>query len=494
MVRAALAALILLGSSPAWADAPLIEAAKSGDDAAAFTLIDRGTDVNVRAADGATALQWAAYRDDVDLANRLIKAGADVKLVNNYGATAMSVAATTANVEMLKLLLDAGADVESPNADGQTALMIVARTDRIDAAALLLKRGAKVNATEKWRGQSALIWAAAECQPEMVRLLASHGADLDAHSMVNDWKRHNSAEPREQHRPTGGFTPLLYAAREGCLDAASELVRAGADINLPNPDGITPLLMATLNARWDLAGYLLSAGADPNRWDVWGRTPLYSTVDYNTIPVGGRPDRPSMDKTTALDLIEMLLKAGANPDMQLKVLPPFRDLRQDRAGDRMLTVGTTPLIRAAKSGDAAAIKLLLAYKADPNLPNSLGITPLMSAAGIGSWRLDNRGVYRNEPDGIASAKLLVDAGADLSASDENGQTVLFGAAQWGWNDMVTYLVQKGANVMAVDAKGFNLVDAALGKAGGPVRFGIAPDVHEDTARLIEALIAKNAGL
>ena len=486
--------LSLAVAHPAWADAPIIDAAKAGDDANVAALLKAGTDVNTRAADGATALEWAVYRNDVDLAKRLIRARADVKLANNYGATPMSLAATTANVEMLKLLLDAGADVESPNADGQTALMIVARTNHVDAAKLLIDHGADVNAKEHWREQSPIIWAAAQSQPEMVKFLAAHGADVNAHSVVNHWKRHNTAEPRQQHRPTGGFTALMYAARQNCIACAKALVDAGADINLPNPDGVTPLGMATLNARYDLAAYLLSAGADPNRWDIWGRAPLYNVVDYNTLPIGGRSDRPPLDDTSGLQLIEILLKAGANPDMQLKLLPPERNLRQDRAGDHMLTVGTTPLIRAAKAGDAGATRLLLQYKADPNLPNSLGISPLMSAAGIGSIRLDTRGVYRNEKDGIEVLKLLLAAGADINATDNGGQTALYGAASWGWNDMVSYLVAQGASLKTIDKEGHNVIDAALGKAGGPVRLGIAPQVHEDTAELLKKLIQEKAQL
>ena len=121
-----------------------------------------------------------------------------------------------------------------------------------------------------------------------------------------------------------------------------------------------------------------------NKWDTWGRAPLYSAMDYNTTPRGGRPDRPSSDKTTALEVIEMLLKAGANPNMQLKLFPPYRSLGQDRGGDSMLTVGTTPLIRAAKAGDNGAVKLLLAHGA---LRESAELAPHHAAHGGGGHRL-----------------------------------------------------------------------------------------------------------
>src|SRR5690606_30268245 len=132
---------------------------------------------------------------------------------NEFDATPMSEAAVIGNVQVLKMLLDAGADVEAANADGQTALMIIARTSNVDAARLLLERGAAVDAVEQWRGQTALMWAAVEAQPAMVKLLVEHGANVNARSKVNEWERQVTAEPRMQQRPSGGFTPLLYAAR-----------------------------------------------------------------------------------------------------------------------------------------------------------------------------------------------------------------------------------------------------------------------------------------
>src|SRR5262249_41790165 len=156
-----------------------------------------------------------------------------------------------------------------------------------------------------------------------------------------------------------------------------------------------------------VAAYLIKAGANVDKWDMWGRAPLYSAVDYNTTPRGGRPDRPSSDMATALEVVEMLLTAGANPNMQLKLFPPYRSLGEDRGADGMLTVGTTPLIRAAKAGDTGSIKLLLAHGARVDLPNTLGIAPLMATAGIGSTTIDTRARFRNEQQCIAAAKLLL---------------------------------------------------------------------------------------
>jgi uncharacterized protein len=471
----------------------LLDVAQSGDSAAAIALVDGNADVNAHQEDGTTALHWAAYHDDLALIRHLLKAGAKANVTNDYGSTPLAEAAERADPEALRLLLEAGADVESPNADGQTALMTVARTDIVEAAKVLVAHGAKVNASETWRGQTALMWASAQSRPAMVQFLIAHGAEVNARETVRDWPRRVTAEPRPQNRPLGGLTALLFAAREGCAPCAAELIKGHADIELTDPEGITPLVMSILNAQFDTAAVLIKAGANVNSWDMWGRAPLYSAVDYNTTPRGGRPDRPSADKTTALDVIDMLLKRGANPDMQLKLFPPYRSLGQDRGGDGMLTVGTTPLIRAAKAGDSASIQLLLAHGARPDLPNSLGITPLMAAAGIGSTTIDIRARFRNEQKCITSAKLLLASGVDVNATNANGQTALHGAAQSGWNGFVQLLADHGASLSVKDHFGSTPLDFAQGKIGTSGRPGVGGggEAHKDTAALLTKLATKS---
>ncbi len=480
-----LAALLLLGaSSIALADetgaravtevvarpAPLVEAVRARDDAAALRLLQESKSAaQERAVDGTTALHWAVYNDDVALVERLLAAGADVNAKNDYGATPLSQAAVVGNARVIRALLTAGADVESPNADGQTALMVLARTSNVEAARLLLKRGAKANAREHWREQTPLMWAAAEAQPAMVKLLVKHGAELDARSKENNFERQITAEPRMQARPSGGFTPLLYAARRGCLECARILVKAGADVNLPDPDGVTPLLLATLNFSFDTAALLIEQGADVNKWDLWGRSPLYAAVDMNTLPTGGRADRPSLDKATGITLIQKLVDAGANPNLQLKLFPPYRSLRDDRGADNLLTVGTTPLIRAAKAADIPAMKLLLAHHANVELPTINGITPLMAAAGNGSSGLDTRGRYKTEEEAIEAVKLLLAAGADINARDRGGQTALHGAVGFGWNGVIRTLAANKIDLAARDAQGRMAVDLARGTAGSSGR-------------------------
>jgi ankyrin repeat protein len=491
MLSAILLALVLGGSEdPPPRAASLVAAVKSGDRTNAVSLLAQRADVNASEPDGTTALHWAVHNSDLDLVQRLIRAGAKVNVKNDYGSTPMSEAAVLGRVDLIEALLKAGADVESPNADGQTALMIVARTSQVEAARLLLTRGAKVNAVEQWRGQTALMWAVAQKQPAMVAELVKAGADVNARSTVNNWERQVTAEPRAIYRPAGGLTPLLYAAREGCVECARTLVDAGADLNLADPEGISPLLMSVINGRWDLAQYLIKKGANPNKWDLWGRAPLYAAVDLNTIPRGGRPDWPSLDETTSLQVVEMLLGAGANPNAQLKLAPPFRNIGNDRGLDGMLTTGATPLLRAAKALDAPAIAALLAAGADITLANSRGMTPIMVAAGLGSVDADTRGFYLSEDTqqrSIDSLKLLIKAGGDINSKDSRGLTPLHEAARWGWNDVVRFLVENGADLDAKDNRGNTPVDSALGKAGGNSRGGARIDVHEDTAALLRKL-------
>jgi ankyrin repeat protein len=289
------------------------------------------------------------------------------------------------------------------------------------------------------------------------------------------------------------MTALLYAAREGCLDCVKALVDGGANVDMIDPEGVTPLIMAISNMHFNVAAYLIKAGANVDKWDWWGRSALYSAVDVNTIPRGGRADRPSLDETTSLQVIEMLLRAGANPNLQLKLLPPFRNVGADRGVDQMLTIGATPLLRAAKALDAPAIELLLKHGANPNLPNMRGTTPVMAAAGLGSVDADTRGVYTTEDTplrSVASLELLLDNGGEINAKDNiRGQTPLHGAAFWGWNAAVELLVARGADLNAKDNQGKTVIDSALGKAGGNSRGGQRIDVHEGTAELLRKLTA-----
>jgi ankyrin repeat protein len=491
LMLAATVLALWVGAASA-APTALVTAAEQQDSAQARALIAQGADVNATSLDGTTPLMWAAHGGDQALVAALLKAHAKVDVSNAFGANAMLQAAQFGDPRIIEALLAAGANAESPNPDGETALMLVARNGNVEAARVLLKHGAQVNAKENFRGQSALIWAAAESQPEMVKLLIGAHADVNARSLINTERRQVTGEPRAQARPPGGMTPLLYAARQGCLACVRYLDEGHADLNLADPEGITPMLIATENFNFDIAAYLLKRGADVNRWDWWGRTPLYAAVDLNTLPYGGRADHISMDDTTSLKLIEMLLDAGANPNAQLKLFPPYRALGADRGGDSLLTIGTTPLLRAARAGDTAAIKLLLAHHALPDLGNNSDITPLMAAAGLGTTGVDTRGKYKTEAQASASIKLLAQGGADVNAVDARGLTALHGAALLGFDDVIRTLAAQNARLDVKDKRGITPLDMALGKGGGLGRGGAGATAHQSTADLLKQLLANNA--
>jgi ankyrin repeat protein len=499
-MRWGILSLLVLSAPAAWgADAsvatgtpppPLVAAAKGRDIARATELLAARPrpDVNQRASDGTTALHWAVYNDEDDLVDRLIAAGANPNLRNDYGATPLAEAAITGNAQVIRKLLKAGADVESRNADGQTALMIVARSANLEAANLLLKAGANVNAKENWRGQTALMWAAAQSQPGMVQLLIKHGAKVNERSALTNHERQVTAEPRMQQRPSGGLTPLLYAARAGCAGCARELLKGGADVNLADPDGITPLIMAGININYDTAAVLVQAGAELNVWDTWGRSPLYAVVDTNTVPTGGRADRPSSDATPGSELVKTMLERGANPNLQIKLVPPLRSLRDDRGPDAVLQAGTTPLARAAKGGDVEVVRLLLKHGAIPGLPTVAGVTPLMMAAGTGYSGRDSRGRYQTDEQAAATIQLLLDSGADINQRATDGGTALHGAASRGRNAIVNLLVAHKADLTIKDARGRTAADVANGVGGGA--FGRATQAWPETGALLTRLMSE----
>ncbi|HZF28474.1 MAG TPA: ankyrin repeat domain-containing protein [Gammaproteobacteria bacterium] len=468
------------------AGSSLSDLIQQGKRTEALAAIAAGADVNAPQGDGTTPLHWAVYKVDTDLVATLLKRGAKADVVNKYGSSPLAEAVKIGNDALVKTLLDAGASAESPNQDGETALMLAARVGATDVAKLLVERGANVNATESWKGQTALMWAADSNSPDLAQLLIAHGADVNTRAVANDWAAQITTEPRAQYRPTGGFTPLIYAARSGCTRCVRAMLEAGADIDRPNPDGTTPLMFAIDSLRFDTARLLLDQGANPQHQDWYGRTALYVAVDMSSYNRRS-PQSEDTGETSAHDVIRMLLEKGVNPNSQLNFHRPGRGGNSGRFADDLLTTGCTPLIRAAIGEDVDAVKMLLEHGALVDLPNVMGVTPLMAAAGVGVGGLGRRpGGEGGDAQARVTATLevLVAAGADVNAkitdingrsariarqsqmTDRGGQTALYGAVKNGWTRVVQYLLAHGANVDIKDDLGKSPVDAALGQIGG----------------------------
>lgn len=515
--------LLSLATGAVVADQPqtLSDLIRAGQrDAVLAAISSPAVDVNAPDPDGSTALLWATYAVDHDLVRALLKRGAKANVTNQFGASPLSEAVKLGDVELVRMLLNAGANPDSPNQDDQTALMLASSIGSLPIAQMLIAHGAKVNAIEQFRGQTALMWAAAEDHPDVVDLLLAHHADVRIRAKYDDWPRQMTSEPRAQFRQTGGLTALLYATRSGCYRCAVSIVNAGADLNQPNPDGVTPLINALDNRNYDIAMFLLDKGANPSIWDMSGRTPLYVAVDMHSFRLGGPNPfgnfgflfgsrvKPHTDKFTAMDVVNRLLAMGVDPNHELTRMRP-NGVGRGRFSDYMMRGGTGPLMVATLSFDTEAMKVLLAHGAEVDLPNVFQITPLMAAASMsGSGRgFGPRGDFQGEA--IKTIDLLLDAGAKINARvigshshtarlvayvqgrDHEGQTALFAAAESGWDRVVKHLLERGADATMRDAKGKTALDYAREVPGGPRRrFGPPEGNRAATVALLQAALIK----
>lgn len=417
-------------------DAPLVEALKEKDQATIRSLLQQQVDVNAASADGATALHWAAHLDDLKTAQLLVRAGADVNVANRYGVTPLLLACTNGNVEMVKFLLESKADPNSALPEGETALMTAARTGKVEAVEALIAHGADMNASENWRQQTALSWAAAEGHVPVVELLIEGGADVLARSKA-------------------GFSPLMFAVREGHSGVAGSLLKAGADVNETLPGrtrrrydfeptssadpatGPSPLDVAVRNAHFELADQLLDAGADPN-FSGQGWTVLHTLVSVRKPGVGSNDPPPAgSGDIDSLELVRRLVAKGADVNA--------RATRRIRAGASNLnSVGATPFFWAARTGDAAFMRVLAELGADPLLPNDSNTTPLLAAGGVGTRSNTEDAGTESKEDVLEAVKVALELGNDINAVDDRGETVMHGAAYKELPNVIRYLVEQGA--------------------------------------------------
>ncbi|MEO8257898.1 MAG: ankyrin repeat domain-containing protein [Acidobacteriota bacterium] len=464
----AVCALIVLAAVPAdAADAParLIEAIKAGNRSAVTALLKQPAEIGARAADGTTPLHWAARLDNLETVHALLRAGAEVNAINRYGVTPLALAATNGNGDIVAALLKAGADANAALPEGETVLMTAARTGNPDVVMQLIERGADVNAQESWLGETALMWAAAQDNAAAVTTLIEHGAKPDLASSLTTYKRKTAGQTV---LPRGGFTALMYAAREGAIEAARALADGGANLDLADPDGATALILAIINANYDLGVALLEKGADPDVADATGMTPLYAAVDMNTLAfMHGRPTSRPSGLLDSVDMVKALLAYRAKPDLALKA-PTMQ--RHNNGPNQNLGEGTTPLMRAAKGGDVALMRLLLAAGADPALRQKNQNTLLMLAAGFGrkfNQNADSQEYERaTEEELLAAVKVAVELGLDVNAANAQGDTAMHVAAG---ESIVRFLAAHGARLDARNKQGRTPLDVAILRKDGSGR-------------------------
>jgi ankyrin repeat protein len=381
---------------------------------------------------------------------------------------------------MVDALLKAGADPKTVTTeDGETVLMTAARSGNADVVRILLNRDADVNARETYKGQTALMWAAAERHSDVVKLLLEHGADWKVRSFDRETKVPRlSAASSISPIARGGFTALSFCAREGDIETARVMLDGGVDVNYGDVDNTSALVVALMNKQYSFAKFLIDRGADVNIAGGYGRTALYAIIDIRNEDWSTLPNRKTEDSLPSLEIVKQLLARGANVNAVLTAPLPGRSGMD--SGDTTLGAGTTPLMRAARAGDADVMRLLLAKGADINLTTKDGNTALMFAAGVGYRDKNTRG---SESDALEALKISLEAGMDLRQSNNRGETALHGAASRGADTIVQFLVDHGADLNAKTKQGHTSLDIALGKASTAQ----LPVPHDSTVALLRKL-------
>ena len=444
--------LAMAGISAAAQDTRLLDVARAADSTRVMALLDQGVAANTRQADGATALHWAAHWDDAAMADALVRAGADVDAANDFGATPLWLACLNGSGMMVEILLAAGADANAALPSGETVLMTASRTGAVEAVRLLASHGADLNAREHTRGQTALMWAVAQQHPDVVETLVALGADVQARS---------APQPRRIHTRTAGFnptgvidtvlgsnTPILFAARQGNLDATRLLVAAGADVNDTAATGTSALVVAAHSGHTGLALFLLDQGADPNAAEA-GYTALHAATLRG-------------DETLAA----ALLARGADPDAPVVRGSQGRRNSPDYVLDHDV-VGATAFWLAAHFAEPGIMRALADGGADPRIVMVNGTTPLMAA--VAARRRREPGLAANpiadERRVLEAARAAIDAGSDVNAADAAGNTALHTAASRRLDTVVRLLADSGADLHALNDQGQTPLNVAGGRAG-----------------------------
>lgn len=525
---------------------PLHIASRKGASGVVRVLLEKGADPAVRTDPaGVQPLHYAAAAGDVASVEALIEHGAVVDSREpKWGQTPLMYAAARGRTDVVMSLLAAGADagararVMDMDEREQTDRQDRQRTEEIRETLLAAQEGRLTPTGDRdpYGGQPLGRGAPAPTPPPGVTppdAAPPPGAatppdtpsptdapQAPTREDINNQQRDRVPSSRFSHAQLvggyGGLAPLHLAARDGHMATALALVESGADINQRSGgDGSTPLLIATINGHFDLAMELFRAGADPNLASDANATPLYTTINTQWIPKSRHPQPADymQQEVTYLDLLKTFLDAGVDPNVRLEKQLWFTTFGDDYL--RVDRMGATPFWRAAYALDLEAMKLLVAYGADPSIPTMKtapprfgrsaptgdgpdpsglppvpvggpGVYPIHAASGVGYGEGFAANIHRVVPDGwLPAVKYLVEElGADVNERDHNGYTAVHHAASRGDNELILYLVEQGADVTVVARSGQTTVDMA----NGPVQ-RISPFL--ETIALLESLGAKN---
>lgn len=462
-------------------------------------------DVNAAGSEGSTALHFAVHAGQASVVQALLDAGADLGRRNLAGVTPLHLAVLDGETAIVKLLLARGADAKIKDEAAETLLMLAARNGDGEMAAALIAAGADLNYVEPSFGQDALMIAVRSGKPGVVAALVKAGAELNHQTPPGPepvWRAPGSGGgstgegmirsgvPPEGQRLVGSgrMSALLYAARDGQTESARMLVTAGAKLELAEYNGITALLMAIGNDHHDIAQLLIEAGANVKAADWYGREPLWVAVESRNRDVNtATATTNGVDRDAALRTITMLIDKGANVNARTQHFPPRMNGHAFNLS-YVPTVGETPLYRASLNNDLVVMKLLLAHGADPKIATFNGTTPLAAASGVG-WVRGQTFVPGGVPAQLEAVKMLVDLGGDVNQANDMGLAPLHGAA-FRWSDeVITYLVERGAKLDTKDKVG----RTPLTWASGVTIPSTPPEPNPRTMALIQKLIAQGQG-
>jgi uncharacterized protein len=483
--------LCLLGTLPlrtaGAADGRLAQAAAQADLPLVRQLLAARADVDAPDADGTTPLHWAVWADHAETVEELLRAGASATSSNAFGVTPIYTAAERGNARIIRRLLAGGAKANAADRGGDTVLMAAVRSGSLDAVTALVDAGADVNAADAQLGYTVLMLAVRSDSAPIVKLLLARGASLEARTRVGAKPAvrppgagggshgvgivRSGVPPQGEQLPApGGMTPIMYAARDGSLDAARVLIEAGAALNAVDPNGMTPLMLAITNGKIPVAQLLVDKGADVRAADWYGRTALWAAVEIRNLDMRSGATDNGIDRDAALRLITSIIEKGADVNARVKEFPPQRRHLLPLASLEWVDfTGQTPFIRAAQSADVTVMKLLLSKGADATITTFNGTSALMAAAGV-NWVVGQ--TFSESPARwLEAVQLCLELGLDVNAVNEMGLSAVHGAANRGSDDIIELLARRGARLDVADKHGrtpYNWAEGVFLATNSPV--------------------------